>query len=112
MYMGGSEEPEVVIHTDFPVEGTAEKAPDIILKLREMREISRQAMFNELMRFSLISPDYDPKEDEELLAEEEPEDPTAEDVAGALGETNPDGTPLTPEQKAALKQRQRMRVVK
>lgn len=111
MYLNqGEGKTEVVIHTDFPVEGTADKAPDVILKLRELGELSREAMFNELMRFNLISPDYDPEADAELIAEEEP-DPTEEDVAGALGETNPDGTPLTPEQRAQMRTRQRVRVV-
>lgn len=109
MYMGGNEEPEVVIHTDFPVEGTAEKAPDIILKLRDMKELSRPAMFNELMRFSLISPDYDEEADAEIIATEAPDDPTAADVAGALGNVDPLAPPsnLTPEQKAALAAKQK-----
>lgn len=111
MYLGSSEEPEVWIHTDFPVEGTSDVAPSIILQLRTAREISRDAMFEELKRFNIISPEYDPDQDEEKIAEEAPDDPTAEDVAGALGDTNPDGTPLTPEQRAELAARQRLRLV-
>ncbi len=113
MYMGGSEEPEVWLHTDFPVEGTAEKAPDIILKLREAREISREAFFEEMKRWNIISPDYDAKKDEEKLAEEAPEDPTDEDVEGALGDVDVDdpNANLTPEQRAQARARQQMRVV-
>lgn len=85
MYMNSTEQPEVWIHTDFPVEGTAEKAPDMVIKLRENGEISRVAMFEELKRFNIISPDYDPEADAEKIAEEEPDDPTAEDLQAALG---------------------------
>ncbi len=112
MFMGGSESPMVWIYTDFPTEAATEKAPDVIMKLREKKEISREAMFDELKRFNIVSPEYDPKADEEKIAEEAPDDPTLEDVEGALAEgDDPPGGVLTAEQKAELLEKRKLKVV-
>lgn len=106
MYLGGTESPEVWIYTDFPTESATEQAPRIIMDLRKAGEISRIAMFEELKRFNIVSPDYDAEADEEVIAEEAPEDPTLADVTGALN-LDPNNPDLTPEQRAQLAASQR-----
>lgn len=111
MFMDADEEVGVWIHTDFPTESAVEKGPDVILKLRDKREISRVAMYDELKRFNVVSPDYDAEKDEEVIAEEAPEDPTATDVQDALGNLDPadPNSQLTPEQRQAMMDQQRRR---
>ena len=84
-------EPEVSIHTDFAVDMESDKAPDFLIKLREMKEISRGASLAEAKRRDFLGPEYDAEEDMELILQEIPAEPTDEDVVDALpGNKEPD----------------------
>lgn len=89
-WMNVDSQPEVVIHTDFAIETETDKAPDVLIKMREMKDISREALIAEAKRRDWLGPEYDADEDMEKLLEEEPGEDTPEDMAAALPPTPSD----------------------
>lgn len=72
MWLGDkSFEPEVIVHTDFAVEIQEGKELDTLNAARKNRDISRDAYIAELQRRDVLSADYDPEADAELIAKEQ-----------------------------------------
>jgi hypothetical protein len=85
---------EVVVNTDFMAGEANQVAIDALHKARQLKEISRRAYIEGLMRFGVLAADFDIEADEELIAEEmeglEPEvtiDPvTGQEIDPATGQ--------------------------
>lgn len=77
-------DPEVFVHTDFAIELGADQAPEVLLSLRTQRAISEETLWAEMKRRGLLSPEFDPDRERELLLSELPSDDVGEETA-ALG---------------------------
>lgn len=84
LWLGDSSEPEVSVHTDFAIEMETDKAADVLLKMREAKDISREALINEAKRRDWLAPEYDAEADMDLILAEVPGDDTEDDITGAL----------------------------
>jgi hypothetical protein len=76
---------EVVIFKDFAIDANEIKDLDFLFKVRNAREISREAFINEIKRRSVLADTYDPEKDKELLDQEAPAMPTPAPSKGAAG---------------------------
>ncbi|HLO63178.1 MAG TPA: DUF4055 domain-containing protein, partial [Azonexus sp.] len=85
IWMGRTEEPTIAIHTDFAIDMESDKAPDFLLKLREMEEISHDALIAEAKRRDFLGPEYDGDADMVKILGEIPADDGDDDIAGAIG---------------------------
>jgi hypothetical protein len=72
LWLGGNEEPEVTIYTDFDVAMESDKAADVLLEMRKTGDISREALIIEAKRRDWLSSDYDADEDLQALIAEIP----------------------------------------
>lgn len=88
IWMGRKEEPTIAIHTDFAIDMESDKAPDFLLKLRGMEEISREALISEAKRRDLLGPEYDAAADLEKILSEIPAGDVTQDEMAALGQPN------------------------
>lgn len=83
-WLGEPRSPEVFVFTDFAVETAGTEGMQIVLDLEERGLISREATLTEAKRRNILAPEYDADEDLETLAEEEPDEPSAEEIAAAM----------------------------
>ncbi len=70
-WLGKSEEPEVNIYTDFGVDLTAQTELDSLLKAQSQGILSKQTIQNEFKRRGVLADDFDPDEEEAILASED-----------------------------------------
>lgn len=89
-WLGDSSEPEVTVHTDFAIDVETDKAADVLLKMREAKDISREALINEAKRRDWLAPEYDAYVDMDLILAEVPGDDDEDALTGALPPTNED----------------------
>jgi hypothetical protein len=66
-----SVEPQVKVHTDFGVDLTAETELPVLLQAETQGIISKVTLQSELKRRGVLSDDFDPAEEEKLLAEQQ-----------------------------------------
>ncbi len=70
-WLNASDEIEVSIHTDFGVDLTAQTELDSLLKCQAQGILSKQTVQMEFKRRGVLSDDFDPDEEEQILAEED-----------------------------------------
>jgi len=73
-WLGETAEPEVAVHTDFAIDVETDKAADVLMKMRESGDISREALIVEAKRRDWLSPEYDSDADLDLILAEVPGD--------------------------------------
>ncbi|WOC14985.1 DUF4055 domain-containing protein [Pseudochrobactrum sp. MP213Fo] len=97
LWISSSDEPEVNVHTDFAIEIGDDKAPAILMDAYKEAVISRQTLRNELQRRSILSPEFNNKEEEERIASEVPANNyTDNENTGGEFETPPAGAKPDP----------------
>lgn len=82
-WLGETAEPEVTVHTDFAIDVETDKAADVLMKMRETKDISREALIVEAKRRDWLSPEYDSDSDMDLILAEVPGDDEEIEAAGA-----------------------------
>lgn len=83
MWLKDASKPEVTVYTDFAIDIETDKAAEVLLKMREGKDISREALIVEAKRRDWLSPEYDAEKDMELILKEVPGDDSEEDIEGA-----------------------------
>lgn len=63
---------EVEIFKDFAIGASEGKDLDFLFKMRNVRELSREAFITEVKRRGVLSDNYDPEADQELIDQEAP----------------------------------------
>src|SRR5262249_29953238 len=71
MWLGQNLEPEVNVHTDFGVDIQADSELQALLAAEAANVISKRTLQDELKRRGVLSDDFDPDVEEELLAEQQ-----------------------------------------
>lgn len=69
-FMGASEEPEIVVYTDFSAGGDSEQATTMLTEMRKNGDISRKAITDEAKRRDILSAEFDAEKDLEQLLDE------------------------------------------
>lgn len=93
LWLGDSSEPEVVVHTDFAIDLESDAAPTFLLALRKDKEISRKTILAEAQRRNYLAADFDEEEDMEEILNEQPAEPSPEDLLMAAATGAPLPTP-------------------
>lgn len=83
MWLGETAEPEVTVHRDFAIDVETDKAADVLLKMREANDISREALIEEAKRRDWLSPEYDAEEDMALILAAVPGEDEEDDIKAA-----------------------------
>lgn len=84
MWLGEELEAEFTIGTDLDLDLRDEKGPETLLKMRETGDLSQRTLWHEMRRRSILSPEFEPDAEEELILEEVPGDPAEVDLSAAL----------------------------
>lgn len=69
-WLGETIGPEVSVHTDFAIDVETDKAAEVLLKMRETNDISREALIVEAKRRDWLSPEYDADADLDAILDE------------------------------------------
>ncbi len=70
-WLNRSDKPEVAVYTDFGVDLTAQTELDSLLKAQAQGILSKQTIQKEFKRRGVLADDFDPDEEEQILAEED-----------------------------------------
>ncbi len=70
-WLGKSDKPVVNVHTDFGVDITGQTELDALLKCQAQGILSKQTIQMEFKRRGVLADDFDPDEEEQILAEED-----------------------------------------
>src|SRR6185369_10065266 len=70
-WLGKKDKPEVNVHTDFAVDMQAQTELDSLLKAQAQGILSKQTIQSEFKRRGVLADDFDPDEEEKILAEED-----------------------------------------
>lgn len=73
-WLGETQEAEVMVDTDFDVGLNDDKDRDTLTTMRAAGDISQRTLWSEMRRRAVLSPDFDPEDEETALLDEMPAD--------------------------------------
>lgn len=82
-YLNDSAEPEVTVFTDFALESGDEKGPEWLRDMAKRGRLSKPTEWAEAKRRGVLSGDFDPDEEEDLLLAEAPDEDDEQDLLDA-----------------------------
>jgi hypothetical protein len=84
MWLKEETEAEVQVHDDFDLDPNDEKGPDSLLKMRGAGDLSQRTLWSEMRRRNVLSPEFDPKAEEQAILNEIPGDPSDDELDAAV----------------------------
>lgn len=70
LWLNESQTPEVEVYTDFRASDDDDKTPELLLQMRQSRDLSRETLYREMKRLGRLSDDFDPENELSVIAEE------------------------------------------
>lgn len=83
LYLNQTEGPEVTVFTDFALESGDEKGPEWLRDMAKRGRLSKPTEWAEAKRRGVLSGDFDPEEEEDLLLAEAPDEDDEQDLLDA-----------------------------
>jgi hypothetical protein len=82
LWLADDSEPEVHVDTDFDVGLNDDKDRDTLVTMRAAGDISQETLWYEMKRRAVLSPEFDPKEEQARILKEIPGDMEIDPVTG------------------------------
>lgn len=84
MWLNDSAQPTVRLFTDFDLDMTDEKGPEVLTKMRESGDLSQGTLWAEMKRRGILGPDFEAEKERDLIVKEMPDADGADDITGAI----------------------------